>query len=118
MLTLPGSGGLFAVTPAGQPALPINITMVQPSELQTNQPATSTAPAVRLPSSAAEAAKPQVLQINTSQSAMPSADQGPTGRPALRVVIPNSRGIAGGSDVGLAITIHFSEFLSYITCIC
>lgn len=117
MLTLPGSGGIFAVTPAGQSAVPISITMVQPSEPQTNQPATSTSPAVRLPPSAALAAKPQVLQINSPQSTMPSADQVPTGRPALRVVIPNSRGIAGGGDVGLALIIHFSTFILQLVCV-
>lgn len=100
MLTLPGSGSLFAVTPSGQSAVPINITMVQPSEPEANKHAISAARAVQLPPSATLAAKPQLLQINSSPTTMSSAAQGTTaGRPALRVVIPSSRGVASGSDV-------------------
>lgn len=119
MLTLPGSSGLFAVTPAGQSAaVPINITMVQASEPEANKHAVSAARAIQLPPSAT-LAKPQLLQINSSFTTTPSAAQGTTaGRPALRVVIPNSRGVAGGSDVSesAVLTVCFCELSACRCC--
>lgn len=117
MLTLPGSSGLFAVTPAGQSAaVPISITMVQASEPEANKHAVSAARAIQLPPSAT-LAKPQLMQINSSFTTTPSAAQGTTaGRPALRVVIPNSRGVAGGSDVSAVLTVCFHELSACRCC--
>src|SRR6218665_1715456 len=105
MLTLPGNGSLFAVAQPGQPPVPISITMVQPSESEANQSAASIPRSIRLTTSSASlSSKPQVTQIFTSQSAAQMTPGTGAGRPALRVVIPNSRVTTGNTDVSISIS--------------
>lgn len=101
MLTLPGNGSLFAVTQPGQPPVPISITMVQPSESEANQSTASIPRTIRLPTSSSLSSKPQMTQIITSQSTSQQTLGTAAGRPALRVVIPNSRVTTGNTDVSL-----------------
>lgn len=101
MLTLPGNGSLFAVAQHGQPPVPISITMVQPSESEANQSTGSVPRTIRLPTSSSLSSKPQVTQIFTTQSTSQQNLGTAAGRPALRVVIPNSRVTTGNTDVSL-----------------